>query len=208
MIELGDKTLVMLVSPSAMGKSTIVHQMLARDTRFRRVRGFTTRSARPNDEPRQFFYFTPDEVAAKRDAGEVITEVTFPGSQRTYGTIAESFSGDYCVLETLANSVEQYRSTGFGRTVTISLTTHAASWRARFLERYPKPTETALQRVDEARLSIQWSLSQTTGHAWLINDSSPESVARRLIDIVTTNSPGDSGAPVARQCLDAIDTLY
>lgn len=208
MTDLADKTLVMLISPSAMGKSTIVHQTLAADTRFRRVRSFTTRASRSNDEPNQFFYFSPDQLATRRHAGDVITEVTFPTTGQTYGTVAESFVGNYCLLETLANSVEQYRTLGFARAIAISITSDAAVWRQRFLERYPEPTDEARQRLDEARLSITWSLSQSTGHNWLINDAPPATIARRLADIVTNHLPGDDGAPAARQCLDAIDTLY
>lgn len=208
MSALSNKTLVMLISPSAMGKSTIVQETIRRDTRFRRVRSFTTRPPRPNDEPNQFFYFSKEELGLRREAGEIITEVTFPTTGQTYGSIAESYAGDFCVLETLANSVDQYRDLGFARTVAVSITADADIWRQRFLERYPEPTEDALQRSIEARLSIQWSLSQSNEHVWLINNAPPDTVARRLIDIVTSGLPGDDGAQTARGCLDVTDTLY
>ena len=57
MENLQDKKLVMLVAPSAMGKSTIVHEVLACDARFGRVRSFTTRPPRADDAPEQFFIF-------------------------------------------------------------------------------------------------------------------------------------------------------
>lgn len=205
---LSEKTLVMLISPSAMGKSTIVHETLARDTRFRRVRSFTTRPPRPNDEPNQFFYFSDEQLESMRNAGNIISEVTFPTTGQTYGTIAESYAGDYCVLETLANSVEQYRGLDFARSVAISITADAKTWRQRFLDRYPEPTEDALKRLNEARLSVQWSLSQSTDHAWLLNNTPADTVARKLIEIVVDGTPGDDGAQAARGCLDIIDTLY
>mgnify|MGYP000851034926 FL=1 len=200
---LGSKTLVMIIAPSATGKSTVMDTVAAINDDFERVRGFTTRDPRPNDGPNQFFYLTKEELEQKRAAGELITEVTFPATGQVYGTLPESYNGHYCLLETLANSVDDYRALPFERTVTVSLTIPLDRWIGWFHERYPTHNEDAKKRLKKAIMSIQWSLAQTSNHYWLVNDGTPDEVAERLIDIVRGAASGDDGAPLARAIMEA-----
>ena len=87
-------------------QSTIVYETVRIDNEFQRVRSFTTRTKRSDDKPNQFFYLTTEELAEKRNENAVITEVIFPTTGQTYGTLAASYNGTYCILETLANSVK------------------------------------------------------------------------------------------------------
>lgn len=208
MYRLRDKTLIMLISPSAMGKSTIVQTAATMDRRFGRVRGFTTRPPRSNDTLGQFFYFTPEQLAEKRAAGEIVTEVTFPTNNQSYGTIHESYNNEYCILEALSNSVQTYRDLPFHRTFAVSITSPADIWRQRFLERYPRPNEEAADRLEEARISILWSLAQVSDHHWLINDGSIEQVASELIALSLGKSKGRDGRAAARECLAATNSMW
>lgn len=208
MENLQDKTLVMLVAPSAMGKSTIVHEVLACGARFGRVRSFTTRPPRADDAPEQFFYFSHAELEQKRATGELITELTFPSTGHTYGTIAESYPGEYCVLETLAHSVDDYRALGFRATITISITAPAKLWRQRFEGRYLQPSSGAQKRLEEAASSIAWSLAQTHDHFWIVNDQSAATAAQKIIDITLGVSPGDDGRTHAAACLARVQSMW
>lgn len=208
MENLRDKTLVMLVAPSAMGKSTIVREVLARDERFGRVRSFTTRPPRADDAPEQFFYFSHTELEQERAAGKLITELTFPSTGQTYGTIDKSYLGKYCVLETLAHSVEDYRALDFRATVAISLTAPAEVWRQRFVTRYPQPSSEAEKRLEEAASSIQWSLAQTHDHHWIVNDQSAATAAQKIIDITLGASSGDAGRAEAAACLAHVQSMW
>lgn len=206
--ELRDKTLIMLISPSAMGKSTIVKTAAESDERFGRVRGFTTRLPRDNDMPDQFFYFSDDEVAKKRAAGEIVTEITFPETNLTYGTIHDSFHSEYCLLETMSNSVQTYRDLPFRKTIAVSITSPAEAWQARFKERYPMASESAKKRLDEARLSMHWSLAQVSEHFWLVNDGTPATVADQLIAISLGESTGRDGREYAEACLEVTRSMW
>lgn len=208
MDQLRDKTLIMLISPTAMGKSTIIQTAAASDRRFSHVRGFTTRAPRSNDAPRQFYYFTPGQLDEKRAAGEVITEVTFPTNNQAYGTISESYAGEYCMLETLSNGVQAYRDLPFDRTIAVSVTSHADTWRQRFTERYPRPTSEAIERLEEARLSLLWSLAQVSDHYWLTNDEPVQQVANELIALSLGKSKGRDGRAEARECLAAARSMW
>ncbi|HTK39614.1 MAG TPA: hypothetical protein VL362_01985 [Patescibacteria group bacterium] len=205
---LANKTLIMLISPSAMGKSTIVTTADAGDDRFGRVRGFTTRLPRDDDKPGQFFYFTEDELTTKREAGEVVTEVTYPETNLTYGTVRDSFHSEYCLLETMSNSVQTYRDLPFRRTLAVTITSPPEVWQARFKERYPIPSESAKKRLDEARLSMHWSLAQVSEHYWLINDGSPKAIAQELIDMSLGQSSGRDGRSYAEACLDITRSMW
>lgn len=206
--ELRNKTLIMLISPSAMGKSTIVTTAANSDERFGRVRGFTTRLPRDNDMPDQFFYFSDDEVAMKRASGEIVTEVTFPETNLTYGTIHDSFQSEFCLLETMSNSVQTYRDLPFKKTIAVSITSPPELWQARFKERYPMASESAKKRLDEARLSMHWSLAQVSEHFWLVNDAAPDTVADQLISISLGESTGRDGRGFAEACLDMTHSMW
>lgn len=202
MEHLSQKTLVMLIAPSAVGKSTILQTAIELDDECERVRGFTTRKPRPNDAPEQFFYLGQDELAEKKHAGELVSEVVFPTTGESYGTLKQSFSGHYCLLETLANSVEMYRQLPFKQTIAVSLTTMPEQWQSWFSERYPVMNDEAKKRLKEAVLSIEWSLAQTSNHVWLVNDGTPDEVATRLVAIIKGEAAGDDGASHARAIME------
>lgn len=205
---LSDKTLVMLIAPSAMGKSTIVREVLARDARFGRVRSFTTRPPRADDESEQFFYFSDTELEQKRTAGELVTDLLFPSTGYTYGTVAESYPSEYCVLETLAHSVADYRALEFKQTIAISITAPSELWHRRFVARYPQPSSEAEKRLAEAVSSIEWSLTQTYDHFWVVNRESPEIAAQKIIDITLGGSSGDDGRADATACLASVTSMW
>ncbi len=207
---LHNTTLVMLISPSAMGKSSLIDQLLAIDARLSRVKSFTTRPPRPDDASGQLFYFDEQTLADKRTRGDVVSEVTFPTTGYAYGTVRESYSSDICILETLANSVETYRALPFKRTIAISITAPAELWHQRFTARYPEPSDEALKRLEEARLSMQWSLAQTTDHHWVSNDASLDAVARRILAIIDETSPSvvDTARQNALECEQVSQAMW
>lgn len=194
----------MLVAPSAMGKSTVIKEILRQDNDFSRVKSFTTREPRSNDEPNQFFYLTNNEIENRRRTEDIVTEITFPNTDLIYGTLTQSYQSEFCILETLAHSVEEYRSLPFKATHTFSLITPVDTWRKRFLERYPTKTEDAARRLEEARISLKWSLADDQTR-WLLNTDSPEQTAKRLVDSLSDLGLRDDKASHPRDILKLID---
>ena len=201
---LADKTLIMIVGPTAIGKSTLMNEVARIDNRFGRVRSFTTRPPRPNDEPSQYFYFTPEQLQTYHADKTIITDVEYPTTGHHYGTIAKSYSSDFCMLDTLAHSVQQYRELPFARTITVSLTTDADSWVAWLDRRFPNGGDEKYRRLKEAVLSMEWSVSQTNNHYWLINR--PEHIEQTAHDLITLVTTGHGIDQPPDQALSLLNT--
>lgn len=183
---LAGKYLVMLVGPSGVGKSTLMNRVVRQSSEFGRVTGFTTRPPRPDDEAGLYRYYTKDQVQQKIAAGSLVQHAEFPTTGHIYGTEAHDYPARYNLKDTLANAVEEFRRLPFADTVTIGLTAPAEQWRAWFLSRYPGPSDEALKRLEEARLSIKWCLSDSRTY-WLNNsDGNLALTATKLIEIATT----------------------
>ncbi len=201
---LHDKTLIMLVGPASAGKTTVIRAAERLDTSFSFVQSFTTRKQR--DLTDTSYMFLPfEEAQALRDSNQTVTCIEHPTTHDLYGTLEISFRTEYCLLDTLFNSVNTYTSLPFSRTTSISITTPVQKWVAYFLSRFPQESEEGKKRLEEARLSIQWSLAQSSDHAWIVNDSTPEDAAKKLIAIARSGSKGDNGTEHAAAILHTIE---
>jgi guanylate kinase len=167
---LASKTLIMLVGPTAIGKSTLMNEAVRQDARFSRVKSFTTRPKRSNDEENQYFYFSDTELHEQTEGGSIVTDVIFPTTGYHYGTTIHSYGTEFNLLDTLSHSVESYRQLPFKTTVTVSLTASSDDWRRWLEQRYPVTSQDRMKRIEEAVMSIEWSLHQTSGHRWLVNN--------------------------------------
>lgn len=181
MNNLADKVLVMIVGPSAIGKSTLMNEVVRQNSEFGRVKSFTTRPPRDNDEPNQYFYLSTDEAKQLQKESKAITYAVYPTTGQIYGTIADSYQFPYNLLDTLSGSVEEYRKLPFKKTVTISLTATPHQWHDWLLERYPEPSEERTKRLLEAKQSINWSLSQTSDHHWVLNEVGKQAETAQLV---------------------------
>ncbi len=158
----------MIVGPAAIGKSTLMRTVSKLDTRFGYVRSFTTRPDR-GDGQTTYRHITNGEADQIKTSGEAITFLEHPTTGIIYGTDAASYSAEINLLDTLATTVNLYRSLPFKRTITISLTADPDDWETWLRARYPVASEERNKRLAEAVLSIDWSLEQKNQSHWLIN---------------------------------------
>lgn len=204
MDSLKDRTLIMLIGPSAIGKSTLMNKIIQLHPEFGRVTGFTTRSPRPNDEPGQYRYLSEKEVEQKIARNELVQYATFPITRQIYGTEIIDYHAVYNIKDILANAVPDFRALPFKKTIAISLTAPASQWREWFLSRYPVPSEEAKKRLEEAKLSINWSLNDPDTY-WLENSTDQlTNTAQKLIDIVL-NRPQRTTPKTPRAMLELIE---
>ncbi len=201
---LHDKTLVMIVGPSAVGKSTLMHEVIKRDPQSGYVRSFTSRKPRPNEQA-PYEFITKDEATQLHGNGKTITYFEFPGTGDAYGTTIDSFRSTYNLLDTLSVSVETYRSLPFHHTITVSLTTDPENWFTWFTARFPTKSPDAMNRLKEARDSIKWSLADDQTY-WLTNSPNDiEKTADELISIVHTFPRRSSPPRQAEEMLARIE---
>ena len=207
MEELSHKTLVMIVGPSAIGKSTLMNEIVRQNpVTYGYVKSFTTRARRPG-ETAHYDFISKDDALSLDRAGKTVTYFEHPTTHDLYGTTAASYVAPYNLLDTLSGSVKGYRNLPFVETRTISLTAPAEQWKQWFLARYPEPSDEATKRLAEAKQSITWSL-QDPETRWLINDDTIENVAARFTDIISNRQAGDNGVTYATNMLKSIDTMW
>ena len=207
MNELKNKTLVMIVGPAAIGKSTLMNEVVRQNpANYGYVKSFTTRSRRPG-ETAHYNFISREHAISLHQSGQTITYLDHPTTHDLYGTTASSYTAPINLLDTLSGSVKAYRTLPFAQTITISLTTPAEQWKKWFLARYPKSSDEALKRLAEAEQSINWSL-QDPETLWLINDNPIEAVAARCIDLINSKQHGDDGMTHGSRIINSIATMW
>lgn len=167
--QLTDKTLIMLVGPTAVGKSTIMNKVVELDSRFGRVSGFTTRSRRPNDEPGLYRYLTLSDVDTLITAKQVVQYVSNPANNQIYGTQLSDYSSTYNMKDTLSGAVEPFLELPFHDHKVISVTVPLERWEQWLDSRHPRGSTERTNRLKEAQASLEWSLAQTRNHSWVVN---------------------------------------
>lgn len=194
---LADKTLVMCVGPTAIGKSFIMNKAVELDDEFQRVSVFTTREPREDDEPGMFQPLMHDDenvwaLLDQMERGELVNFAIHPNTGRIYGTTPEDYSAKYNLLATLSGAVAQLQALPFASTHLIGLGSH--DWRQWMLERYPEDSSERQKRLREAISSLEWLL-KTPGVTWLENPAGQgKQTAQQLINIVKYNEAGDTSA--------------
>ena len=212
---LQEKTLVMLVSPVAVGKSYAISRLIQADEEFKPVAVITTREARQDDDPALFRTVPHDDVHVGQilgaiKNGEMVNYTVHPTSGRIYGTFPSDYPGTFNVLPTLSGAVEQLRSAPFKRSVVISLSTDPETWKHRLNLRYPEASEERSKCLKEAVVSLKWMLHPDQSHTifWADNPDDPEAVVRSIIGIVKYNEKSDRAAREnARRMLEIAEEL-
>ena len=145
------------------------------------------------------------QIVEKITNGEVVQHTVFPTTGQTYGTEYSDYPGKFNLLDTLSNSVDEFRNLGFKQTITISLVAAADDWQKWLKLRFPEPSEEATKRLEEAVQSINWSLADSQTF-WLVNSSSNlDETARKLVEIARTREGDEQARKYAHDMLKLIE---
>ncbi len=183
---LSTKVLSLLIAPTAVGKSTIVKEVLGQQTTWSEVGSFTTRPRRPNDPDN---YRTGSEgittasMIEQINNGELVNYSIHPAGY-IYGTPPESFPSGYNLLPVLPDSVPVLQRAGFKRVETSYIVTEVEAWKIRLGDRISDPSISA--RMEEAVVSLRYGLDNADDLNFIENAGGPEGLqiaVQNIIDI-------------------------
>lgn len=208
---LAGKTIVMVVGPAGIGKSTTMNAAVDQDPRLHRVPSFTTRAQRIDDEPGMYHYVATDQDYEKleRDIAHknVVQYGVSPVKDVVYGTYAEDYLREYNLKDVWFSAVSEFEKLNFKEKIVVGLVAAPEDWQAWLDKRFSPGDPEALSRLDEAELCLPW-LIERKDVKWLQNkNDSLDQSALDLIDICLGGQGIDDGDKLAKAMLAAVPKL-
>lgn len=201
--QLKGKTLIMFVSPVAVGKSFVINKLADYDTRFNCVSVFTTRDNRPDDEPGMFrsMPHTNENVSSLLsmiEQGDVVQYAVHPATGNLYGSVPSDYAGEFNLLATMSGAVAQLQRAPFASTIVIGLVTSPTLWQERLQQRFPIANPDKQKRLKEAIISLEWLLAPERGDTicWVENSDDINKTIQSILNIVNYK---EQGSPVAKR---------
>lgn len=157
---ISNKVLVMVVGPSAVGKTTAIKRALEINVhdknRWELAGSLTTRRRRPDDP---LNYRTADEGVSVKTFREmmeqgILTNYSIVG-QHIYGSSPETFPARYNFLPILTDSIAENQAAGFERTETVYLLSEPEAFGTRLGTR--AGDERLSSRLHEALVSLDYA---------------------------------------------------
>ena len=184
--ELTDKTLVTLIAPTAVGKSTVIQHILdcaaAEKVDAGEVGTWTTRDGREDDPANYRTGIGHDKMFGHMMRGELVNWAPHP-SGNVYASAAESYPSCYNFLPTLPDALPMLRRAGFHVLRVFYLTTSVDAWSRQLDERRDDPAYK--NRLLEGQQSLTWAKAHQSEITVLENrpgEASLQELARRVLD--------------------------
>ena len=180
---LAEKSIIPLVGPSAVGKTTLMKALEQANPAYKRVISFTTRAQRPGEAEDTYRFLDQDprfKYAKNKQEhikccinkwyamGQLVQYAEHPKTSDIYGTTVADYRGKYNLLDTLSGAVEKFRHLGFLACRPIMIVASPADWQQRFGARNFSDDE-AYKRLSEGIMSLQWGLEEEHEVDWVIN---------------------------------------
>lgn len=209
-------TLVAVIGPSAVGKTTVMNSVVSIDTDFARVNSFTTRPRRPNESSDAYRFLQQNEstltdILAQIQRQELVQIAVHPTTRHVYGSLASDYPNTYMMLDALPNSIAALQSLPFKALKKVALTTEPSLWTERFLARESTiSSDHARKRIEEGIANIAWSLEQGDQIWWLENNNQPaHEAATQLIEIAKRGgTPEEQGRPAGAALLSYMKRIF
>lgn len=206
---LSNKSLIMIVGPSAVGKSYIIDRLVMEGRHFGKVRSFSTREPRPDDVPSTMQSIPDsdvDDLIDRIKSGDVVSYMTFSATQHIYGTFADSYPAQYNLMPTMARSVATYQKLPFKQTTVVGVVTSPDNWKKWFNERSFASESERIGRLEEAYESVQWILDHPEVSIVVNHSDNILETTDMIADIVHRGTQHRDEL-AARALLEAIDQV-
>lgn len=214
--DVNDKTFVGVIAPSAVGKSTVITEILRqcaeRGIDAAEVGSITTRERRPDgSDPANYRTategITHEGLIHQIERGELINWSYFATGD-LYATDAASYPAKYNFLPLQPDSLEMLKKAGFRVLVAVYLTAPTEEWKERLTERRGDPKFRG--RVVEAISSLEFAKAHLDTLSIINNPSvmtegeiRPVEAAQKILDI----SLGREAAPNDPEAIRNIDDM-
>lgn len=208
--QLGEKTLIALIGPTAVGKSTVAEEVILRGgENFSFAYSSVTRRRRADDPAG---YQTADEGFTLERAVQLINEravtnYTVHPSGNIYATLPENFPASYNLLPFLPSSLASIRKAGFKAIHAMYIVTSAEAFSNQLASRVSDPSFAA--RIKEGKDSLKWGLAHKDELSFVSNiHGQPNAAAARILSILETPQPQaekNRGITLAKEMLDYLN---
>ncbi len=199
---LRQRELVPLIGPFAVGKSAIMNATIELDSEFGRVRSFTTRPQRPNEDGGTYNFLAHDtptlgQIRDDVQGRKLVQVIVHPTTGNVYGSNIDSYGAPYSMLDTMPTSLPGLEVLPFRRIHKVAIAVPPEVWQGRLAERAGNGNEDDLRkRVREGVANLEWSLDQGQDLSWVVNgDRDIRDTAGELIS--TIRNGGSEASVVA-----------
>ncbi len=204
---------VSLIGPAATGKSTLLDAVVESEADFGNAIGFTTRPQRPNEADDAYNFLPHNEQTLSYLLEQVkqqrlVQFAVHPTTGYIYGTEAKSYQYPYSLMVMLSSAADDFSKLPFKSVQEICIVCEPEQWQKRVVGRMDDQAD-VMKRVDEAKLSLNWSLARGDQLIWLDN-SSPDidQTASDLAEVIRGNlQPDSANREVGQRLLDHLETI-
>jgi len=198
-------TIVLVIGPTAVGKSYIIQKVIDSDPdRFSIAGTITTREGREGDPENYRTDMDIDTLIERIKRGEIVQYDVHERTGQIYASDLQSYQTKIVLLPALASSVAQIEKVGFPNIIKVGLLAEGESWQSHLRER--RGGKDYADRLKESEDCVQWLGSQRFDIPILENEiGNTDVTVQKLISIINRESV-DTLSPqiTARLQLEAI----
>jgi guanylate kinase len=169
-------TLINIIGPTGVGKSSVNRQITNIDKDFSVPLGFTTRPPRPDEKLKQYRHVPNtaqgwQSLLDKAEAGELVQYTFHSTSDMIYGTEPQDYMTPYAVLDMQFQFVEKTHSLGFRSVKDIAIVANPNDYERQLneQERLINNESDMEKRRQEGILCLRWCLEHSEDIAWVHN---------------------------------------
>ncbi|MDO4781391.1 MAG: hypothetical protein Q4A34_03325 [Candidatus Saccharibacteria bacterium] len=177
--------LIVLVGPSAVGKSAIIGY-LCKDYGLHKPTSFTTRQQRSTETGHEYHFLSHADLPMMEE--RIVQSVTHPDGN-VYGTTIEEYPPNaLCIIDAMTSSVQDFKDAGF-RLDVFGVIASPDEWIRRLNDRFPTGDPDRLPRLKEAHTCLTWIHDNRDDVTIILNDASSNEPAAAEIIQKRQNNP-------------------